>query len=245
MRGAVLLVGGYALCVALAMPAGIAASEAPDPEPGVVTEAEPAQTTTTAPASPGASSYEQPEGSGEEPERGEAEARSAATFAVAMRDIKFKPHKITIGKGDTVEWKNEDEAKHDAIGEDGTFDTPVISKGETSSHTFTKSGSYPYFCSIHQGMDGKITVSSSSSGGGGGGGGSSTDNGSGGISGGGNSTGSSSLDSTSTGSSTSSLASTGEDLVWMGLVGAALLWLGGAVGVIALAQLHEQRRAGR
>ena len=242
MRGSLLLVGGYVLCVALALPAGLVASEQPDPEPGVVTQAQPAETTTAAPVEAEPPTYGDVEATQPEAERQGSKAHSSATTNVAMRDIKFKPHRITISKGDTVQWENEDEAKHDAIGEDGTFDTPIISKGETSSHTFSKAGSYPYFCSIHQGMDGKITVSSSSSGGGGSGG-----NGSGGTSGGGDSTGgsgTSSFGSTSGGSS-SSLPATGEDLGWMALVGGSLLWLGAAIGVVALAQLHEQRRTSR
>ena len=167
--------------------------------------------------------------------RGEdPEATTSATRTVLMRDIEFKPRNLTIDPGDTVRWENEDTEPHNAIGEDNSFETPVIDQGETSEHTFQRSGEYPYFCSIHQGMDGTITVRGSGSGGSGSGG-SGSGSGSGdtasgtggsasGVSGGGTSaTGSS---GTTGSSSSSSLPATGLDVLWLGLIGWGLLALG-------------------
>jgi plastocyanin len=230
MRGHGLLVGGYVLCIALATPAALFASEEPVPAPATTTQPVPqAELPTTAEAP----SHEVPSYSEVEDGESDAEAHSSAEFAVAMRDIEFRPGTIRIGRGDTVEWKNEDEVRHDAIGRDSSFDTPVIGPGETSSHTFDAAGTYPYFCSLHQGMNGTVKVSSSSSGGG--------SNGSGGVSGGTTlGSGSSSFGS----GSSSSLASTGQDLLWMALVGGALVWVGAALAVI-VAQLRDQRRGAR
>jgi plastocyanin len=176
---------------------------------------------------------------GEPPQSGKArrgedrEATASATRTVLMRNIEFNPRDLTIDPGDTVRWENEDSEPHDAIGEDDSFETPVIDQGETSEHTFQRSGEYPYFCSIHQGMDGTITVrGSGGSGSGGSGSGSSsgdTDSGAGGTatsgaSGGGTSaTGSGGTTDSSSGAT---LPATGLDLLWLGLIG----WGLGALG---------------
>jgi LPXTG-motif cell wall-anchored protein len=175
-----------------------------------------------------------------------ADARAAATRTVVMRNIKFNPRDIAIDPGDTVRWENDDSEKHNAIGEDGKFETPVIGEGESSQHTFNSPGKIEYFCSLHANMDGTITVRGSGGGGGGSGGGGGggsggggggsddTSNGAGGASGGGStgSTGSTgsiftpSESSSPGGSSSSSLPATGEDLPWLALLGYGLLALG-------------------
>jgi plastocyanin len=171
-------------------------------------------------------------GRGEDPE-----ATTSATHTVLMRDIEFNPRNLTIDPGDTVRWENEDSEPHNAIGDDDSFETPVIDQGETSEHTFQGSGEYPYFCTIHPGMDGTITVRGSGSGSGGSGsGGSGSGSGSGDTDSGTGDTaasGASSGDTSATGSgestgssSSSSLPATGLDLLWLGLIGWALLALG-------------------
>ena len=41
---------------------------------------------------------------------------------------------------------------------DGTFNAELGGKGKTFSFTFTKPGSYTYYCDIHQGMNATIVV---------------------------------------------------------------------------------------
>jgi plastocyanin len=38
------------------------------------------------------------------------------------------------------------------------LDTGIVSKGTTASVTFTAAGTFPFFCAIHQGMSGEVTV---------------------------------------------------------------------------------------
>jgi Copper binding proteins, plastocyanin/azurin family len=157
---------------------------------------------------------------------------------VLMRDIEFQPRNFTIDPGDTVRWENEDSEPHNAIGENQSFETPVIDQGESSEHTFQESGKFPYFCSIHSGMDGTITVRGSGSGGSGSGGSGSegnsgdTGSGTGGTAASGGSSGSSGTGSGSSGSgSNSNLPATGHDLLWLGLIGWGLMALG-ALGLL-------------
>jgi plastocyanin len=256
MQGVTLL-AGLALLGSLAVPAGLLASEqAADPVTGEVvpaapdaapdgTEAPDPVTGEVVPAAPDAA----PDGA-EAPYEPtpqfarEQKAIAAAARTVVMEDIEFQPRKVTIDPGDTVRWENRDAERHDAIGEDGTFETPVISQGESSSHTFDREGKFPYFCSIHQGMTGTIQVGSSSGGGGGsGGGGSGGTTGSGGggsgfgsVSSSGTTSlgGSSGFGSVSSRGGSSSLASTGSELLWLGLIGYGLIALGAFARLAAI-----------
>ena len=72
---------------------------------------------------------------------------------------------IEISVGDTVVWKNGDQAKHTITsgtledGPDGMFGgTNFLVPGESYKFTFTEKGRYPYFCLIHPWMTGIVTV---------------------------------------------------------------------------------------
>ena len=176
-----------------------------------------------------------------------ASASKQATHDVAMRDYKFVPKEITVEVGDTVTFTNEDSADHNAIAEDDSFRTPTFGEGESESVTISEPGSYPYFCSLHSNMEGRISTPGSESGGGGSGGsggsgsgGSDTGGEDGGSSGGSplipdpgatgdtaGSTGSGGSPSASSGGS--SLPLTGSDSVWLAIAGAWMLAVGVAV----------------
>jgi LPXTG-motif cell wall-anchored protein len=175
-----------------------------------------------------------------------ASASKQTGHAVAMRDYKFVPKEITVEVGDTVTFTNEDSADHNAIAEDDSFRTPTFGEGESESVTISEPGSYPYFCSLHSNMEGRISTPGSESSGGGsggsGGGGSSTgEDGGSGSSGdslflpgdpgaSGDTAGSAgSGGSPSASSGRSSLPLTGSDSVWLAIAGAWMLAVGVAV----------------
>lgn len=68
---------------------------------------------------------------------------------VILRDIAFKPDKLTVKRGDTVTWRFEDQGiAHDVVAEDDSFKSDVKDAG-TFRHTFDAVGSHPYLCSLH------------------------------------------------------------------------------------------------
>ncbi|MCC6543949.1 MAG: hypothetical protein IT392_05525 [Nitrospirae bacterium] len=75
---------------------------------------------------------------------------------------KFDPALLKIKTGDTVKWINEDDRSHPiaSIPGQGTNDKELssapIPPGGSWSHTFKKSGEYPYFCYIHYVMMGAV-----------------------------------------------------------------------------------------
>ncbi|WP_405727782.1 cupredoxin family copper-binding protein [Streptomyces sp. NBC_01537] len=128
-------------------------------------------------------------------------AADAADYTIAIKDYAFAQKSLTVKVGDTVKWTNEDTAPHTVTTTSGpaSFDSGNLSKGQSFSYTFTKAGTYDYYCAVHPDMTAKITVVDDSSGTSGG---TSTGGTSGGSTTGG-STGGSSTGGDTTGGSTS------------------------------------------
>jgi plastocyanin len=75
---------------------------------------------------------------------------------VKIDNFSFGPVELTIPVGTTVTWTNRDDIPHTVVSTKGVFKSKVLDTDEKFSFTFMKAGSYPYFCSIHPKMTGKI-----------------------------------------------------------------------------------------
>jgi plastocyanin len=77
---------------------------------------------------------------------------------VKIDNFSFTPATVTVAVGTTVTWTNSDDVPHTVVSDDKTFKSKVLDTDEKFSYTFTKPGTYPYFCSIHPKMTAKIVV---------------------------------------------------------------------------------------
>jgi plastocyanin len=90
---------------------------------------------------------------------GEAVVQAAASPAtVKIDNFTFAPGTLTVTAGTTVTWKNEDDSPHRIGDQAGTFKSAALDTDDTFSHTFASPGEYPYICTIHPYMVGKIVV---------------------------------------------------------------------------------------
>ena len=90
---------------------------------------------------------------------GEAVVAVAASPAtVTIDNFTFAPPTLTVTAGTTVTWKNEDDSPHRIGDQNGTFKSAALDTDDTFSHTFAAPGEYPYICTIHPYMVGKILV---------------------------------------------------------------------------------------
>jgi plastocyanin len=82
----------------------------------------------------------------------------ASTTEVKIDNFSFGPATLTVGVGSTVTWINRDDIPHTVVSTDDpkTFKSKVLDTDEKFSFTFTKAGTFPYFCSIHPKMTGKV-----------------------------------------------------------------------------------------
>ena len=103
-------------------------------------------------------------------------ASSAPTGPVInLSSLMFNPSTTTVKVGESVTWRNDEPITHTVTSghfmgidkttglrssqqPDGMFNAKLDGKGKTFSFTFTKPGTYTYYCDIHQGMNATITV---------------------------------------------------------------------------------------
>lgn len=77
----------------------------------------------------------------------------------------FVPFDTAIVVGREISWHNDDTSAHTVTsgsprsGPDGNFDSGLLMSGRTFTHTFTQSGSLPYFCMVHPWQNGIISIS--------------------------------------------------------------------------------------
>jgi len=79
---------------------------------------------------------------------------------VKIDNFSFGPAELTVSVGTTVTWTNRDDIPHTVVSTDEpkVFKSKVLDTDEKFSFTFTKAGTYQYFCSIHPKMTGRVVV---------------------------------------------------------------------------------------
>ena len=90
--------------------------------------------------------------------RSSAKTPQPATAEVKVDNFSFGPTTVTVAVGSTVTWTNRDDIPHTIVSTEKIFKSKVLDTDEKFSFTFTKAGTYPYFCSIHPKMTGSVVV---------------------------------------------------------------------------------------
>lgn len=85
---------------------------------------------------------------------------SSRQATVSIDNFKFTPRELSVSVGDTVTWVNRDDVPHTATSKDdpATFDSKALDTDDKYSFTFTKPGTYSYYCKVHTHMTGSIIV---------------------------------------------------------------------------------------
>lgn len=91
-------------------------------------------------------------------------ASEGLSQAVAIQNSAFSPATITVKKGTTVTWTNQDSMGHNVVADDASNSgglptaADLLSKGESFSHTFDTAGTFDYHCTPHPFMKGTVEV---------------------------------------------------------------------------------------
>lgn len=85
-----------------------------------------------------------------------APAAAAAGSTVKMAGLAFAPGTLTVARGTTVVFDNDDTAPHTVTARSGGVDSGVLDPGRQFSLAVTEG--FDYFCSIHPSMTAKIAV---------------------------------------------------------------------------------------
>jgi len=70
----------------------------------------------------------------------------------------FVPARLTVKAGTTVTWRNEDDIPHTVTSVTQLFKSRALDTDDSFFFTFTESGTYEYFCSLHPRMTATIVV---------------------------------------------------------------------------------------
>ncbi len=77
---------------------------------------------------------------------------------IKIDNFSFSPATITVPVGTTVRWTNRDDIPHTVVSEGEIFKSKPLDTDDQFTYTFTKPGTYAYFCSIHPRMMANIIV---------------------------------------------------------------------------------------
>ena len=91
-----------------------------------------------------------------------ATSPAPAAVQVSIKGFAFTPNQPSLTRGTTITWTNDDGTTHTVTSgvpgtPSGKFDQRV-EPGKTFSFTFTETGTYEFFCNIHNSMRGTATV---------------------------------------------------------------------------------------
>lgn len=79
------------------------------------------------------------------------------THTVLIKGFAFVPQRLEVDAGDTVIWKNEDIVPHTATAKK-SFDSKELSPHQSWSYVANRKGIYPFICTYHPTMKGKLVV---------------------------------------------------------------------------------------
>jgi plastocyanin len=77
---------------------------------------------------------------------------------VTIENFSYAPAVIRVPVGAKVTWENDDADAHTVTTDDKSIDSGVVEQGVSADLTFSAAGEYPYYCTIHPGMRGKVIV---------------------------------------------------------------------------------------
>ena len=89
----------------------------------------------------------------------EADAKNTGgSNEIVIDNFRFDPPVRSVPLGATVIWLNRDDVPHTVTNTDGLFKSPALDTDGQFSRRFDQKGRYPYYCSIHPKMTGRIDV---------------------------------------------------------------------------------------
>jgi plastocyanin len=83
---------------------------------------------------------------------------SIVSGASTLTTTAYAPNPVTVTVGGTVTWMNNDTKTHTSTANDRGWDSGPIAPGHQFSRTFPSAGTFQYFCTVHPGMVGTVTV---------------------------------------------------------------------------------------
>jgi plastocyanin len=85
-------------------------------------------------------------------------ATTEGQTTVELKDFAYNPKTITVKVGSKVTIVNKDLTGHSVTADDKSFDSGVLTPGESTTLTFDKAGTFGYHCTPHPNMTLTVVV---------------------------------------------------------------------------------------
>src|SRR5579863_7733861 len=86
-----------------------------------------------------------------------ADNKQMPATEITIDNFSFGPD-LTIASGTTVTWTNHDDVPHVVASDSNIFKSKALDTDDHFSYTFTKPGTYVYYCTVHPKMIAKVVV---------------------------------------------------------------------------------------
>jgi len=88
-----------------------------------------------------------------------AVAAGVVANEVTIDNFAFSPKAVSVKAGSKLTWRNRDDVPHKIQSADNRFvASPLLDTKAVYSVAFPESGEFPYFCSLHPVMQGRVVV---------------------------------------------------------------------------------------
>lgn len=79
--------------------------------------------------------------------------------SVVIQNFAYQPANLQVKVGTTVTWTNQDTAPHSVTFRDSSLTSSrLLQKGDVYRYTFTKAGTFTYYCQVHPYMTAQVVV---------------------------------------------------------------------------------------
>jgi plastocyanin len=82
----------------------------------------------------------------------------AVTRAVRISEFRFLPAELTVARGDTLVWTNQDAFLHTTTADSGAWSSAELQRGGRFAFVASRAGRFRYHCAAHPVMQGTIIV---------------------------------------------------------------------------------------
>ncbi|RQR21439.1 hypothetical protein DIE23_38250 [Burkholderia sp. Bp9143] len=86
-----------------------------------------------------------------------ADVAAGTTRRITIEGMRFNPASLTVERGDTIVWINQDLVAHTATAA-GVFDSHEIAPGASWTYVANAPGRHAYICAFHPAMKATLTV---------------------------------------------------------------------------------------
>lgn len=77
---------------------------------------------------------------------------------MTIQNFAFDQPALTVKKGDSVTWTNQDAAPHTVVSDQPAFSSDTLGQKDSYKFTFDSKGTFEYHCGIHPSMKARIVV---------------------------------------------------------------------------------------